>query len=252
MQKNSSFMQLVCIISIANITSLFGSHETLSSTANEEAFRQALVDIAINPAEANLSTLRKTIIPQKIRAEFIVETLMKSGLPKAPSPAIKVIAEECPYAFFIARNAQPFPLDMAIKCLNLGFMCVLVKLDDKENRLIPVAHLLIESIENLEHAENLQENCFKQLETLLNEGLNPFYGYKHNHNLYTAVCESCIKNEKKLRLTSMFNNAFSQWPEEMKLEKYKYMFRRGSKFNWVEKGYPFALKDHDDYLSYFS
>jgi hypothetical protein len=181
----------------------------------------------------------------------MAEILMKSGLPDTPSPAIKVIAEECPYAFFIAGDAKPFPLNMAIKCLHLGFMCALVKLDDKTNRMMPVAHLIIESIENLE-VQEIQEDCFKGMETLLNDGLNPFYGYKKNFNLYAAVNESRLKNENKLRLISMFDNAFSKWPEKMKSEGNKYMFRRGSKFNWVEKGHPFVLKNHDDYLSYFS
>jgi hypothetical protein len=220
-------------------------------TDMEKSFDIALASIALNPANENLAKLKAIIVPQKIRASFIVERLQRSGLPEEPSPAITAIAQECPYAFFIANDQKPIEITTALKHLALGFLSAYVQVNTDAGKRVevpiaicPIRYVETSQLPDAKNAATTKDRGFKLMQKLLDLDLNPFYEYKFNdgpsRDLYRLVYDSQLTKENQKKFTSMID-ATVKSSSVQSMADINSMFKRSSPFNWTEKGKPFVL-----------
>jgi hypothetical protein len=215
---------------------------------NERLFDVTLAIAMVDPTIENLAKLKATIMPQKIRASFIVEGLTRSGIPEKISPAIEVIAQACPYAFFIANNKKPIDENLALKYLRLGFIypAVNVTQNNGETTIIPITQY---PIYLMAKAQSAGEKAFALnfMEQFLVAGLNLPCKYKDKKGIYrdlhTILEETTIAEDDKNKFKTKFAKNITKVWEKDEVISTTNMFRSGSLFDWSVKGKPFIIKD---------
>jgi hypothetical protein len=243
MNKISLLTQLTCIIATTHASLVIGA----DYSEKEQLFAAVYLDAATNPTDLNLTELRKAIIPKEVSATCIVKEVEKIANPCVleqnlsikMNPALQTVAQECPYAFYIANNNRP--VEFTLTLLTVGFICPHLFMEHNgEYKKIPIANLIIR---DLQASRLSAAKASEYMKLLLTSGLNPFYvvlfsdGHK---NLYQIVQNRKLTIENQNMFIALFNAATKNWSEEEKADT-KSMFKRGSPFNWTEKGLPFVI-----------
>jgi hypothetical protein len=236
--------QLTCIITTTHASLMIGAEFVYSE--KEKLFADVFLDAATNPTDLNLAELKKAIVPQEVSATCIVKEVKKianasfleQNLSMKMNPALQTVAQECPYAFYIANNNQS--VEFTLTLLTVGFICPLLHVKHNgEDKKIPIANVIIR---NLKTSQLSEVQVFEYMKLLLTSGLNPFYETLFTNgrkNLYQIVHGMELTTTHHNTLISMFHNAVATWSAEDKADK-KNMFKSSSPFNWTEKGKPFV------------